>query len=120
MTYRIPDLPKEYEVKIVCDSVSKAGARLTTFVCTYPHIIHSQVMTHRMLSKNISSSRAVPTEKIVGSVIRSPAMPVYWGANKKGMQADEEVPQDVIEKARVALLGLRDHCADVSRRTRIA
>jgi hypothetical protein len=40
------------EAKIILDSISKAGARLTTFELTYPRFIHAEFMTHRMLSRN--------------------------------------------------------------------
>lgn len=35
--------------KIICDSVSEAGIRLTTFEIEYPRIILAEVNTHRML-----------------------------------------------------------------------
>ena len=74
------------------DSLSAAsGARLTTFVLTYPRFIHAEFMTHRMLSRNAASSRAIPIEKMVRAVRDNPAMPVFWGANEKGMQANSEL-----------------------------
>ena len=35
--------------RVIADSMSPAGKRITTFVCEYPRFIHSEVMTHRML-----------------------------------------------------------------------
>jgi thymidylate synthase ThyX len=116
MTYRIPDLPEEYEVRIVCDSVSKAGARLTTFVCTYPRFIHAEVMTHRMLSKNVASSRAIPIEKMIDRVMSNPAMPAFWGKNQKGMQAFGEAEQDVIDQAKKSWLHARDIAVEWAKR----
>ena len=77
--------------KVVCDSVSEQGVRLTTFEIEYPRFIHGELMTHRMLSKNSSSSRAIPIQKMLDQIESNMAIPVYWGKNKSGMQAVEEV-----------------------------
>lgn len=78
------------EAKIVEDSVSKKnGIRLTTFVLTYPRFIHAEFMTHRMFSRNASSSRAIPVKKQIKMVRQNPAMPLAFKANKSGMQAGE-------------------------------
>lgn len=79
--------------KIIADSLSPAGTRLTTFVCTYPRFIHSEIMTHRDKSRNAASSRAIPVSKMLKLVISEPAMPVYWGQNQSGMQANVELPK---------------------------
>lgn len=80
-----------FEAKVICDSVSVGGKRITTFLLKYPRYIHSEVMTHRMLSKNASSSRAIPYKKMIGEVLRSPVIPIHFGKNKPGMQADQEL-----------------------------
>lgn len=77
--------------KIVADSISKHGIRLTTMELNYPRFIHSEFLTHRMFSRNASSSRAIPVEKMLKQVAENPAMPVHWGKNQPGMQAKEEV-----------------------------
>lgn len=76
--------------KIVADSISKHGIRLTTMELNYPRFIHSEFMTHRMFSRNASSSRAIPIEKMLEQVSNNPAMPIHWGKNQSGMQAREE------------------------------
>lgn len=73
--------------KIVCDSIGPNGVRLTTYVLTYPRFIHSEFMTHRMFSRNASSSRAIPFEKQVKMIEEDPAMPIEFRVNQKGMQA---------------------------------
>lgn len=77
--------------KIVADSVSELGKRITTFELEYPRYIHCELLTHRMLSKNCSSSRAIPIEKMLGYIENNMAVPVYLGRNKSGMQAVEEI-----------------------------
>ena len=80
--------------KVVCDSISEQGVRLTTFEIEYPRFIHSEVMTHRNLSKNSSSSRAIPITKMLEQIESNMAIPLYWGKAKSGMQATEEVDID--------------------------
>jgi thymidylate synthase ThyX len=46
-------------------------------------------MTHRVFSRNASSSRAIPIAKQIDMVESQPVMPVEWGQNKPGMQAGE-------------------------------
>lgn len=76
---------------------------------TYPRFIHAEFMTHRVFSRNASSSRAIPTAKLTQSVVDDPAIPVEWGLNQPGMQAifrlgDEEA-REVEEEW---LQGMRD------------
>ena len=77
--------------KVVADSISEAGKRITTFELEYNRYIHAELLTHRMLSKNCSSSRAIPIEKMLGYIENNMAVPVYLGRNKSGMQAVEEI-----------------------------
>jgi thymidylate synthase ThyX len=76
--------------KIVADSVSPEGIRLTTLQLRYPKFIHGEFMTHRVFSRNASSSRAIPVARLVQDVLDDPAIPIHWGANQKGMQAEKE------------------------------
>ena len=85
--------------KVVCDSVSEQGVRLTTFEIEYPRFIHGELMTHRVLSKNSSSSRAIPIQKMLDQIENNMAVPIYWGKNKSGMQAVEEVSKQSIRSA---------------------
>lgn len=81
----------EISAKILKDSISPSGVRITTFELVYNRYIHSEVMTHRVASKNASSSRAVPIKKFVDMVLSDPATPTHWGKNQAGMQANEEL-----------------------------
>lgn len=73
--------------KIIKDSVGPNGARITTFVLRYPRFIHAEFLTHRMFSRNASSSRAIPFKRQIRMIKEDLAMPVAWGLNQKGMQA---------------------------------
>lgn len=83
--------PTNITAKVICDSISEQGVRLTTFEIEYPRFIHGEMMTHRNLSKNSSSSRAIPIQKMLDQIENNMAIPIYWGKNKSGMQAIEEV-----------------------------
>lgn len=76
--------------KVVADSISTEGIRLTTLLCRYPRFIHAEFMTHRVFSRNASSSRAIPVKRLIESVMQDTAMPIYWGRNQPGMQAGED------------------------------
>jgi len=71
------------------------GDRIDTFLLRYPRCIHSEFMTHRVFSRNASSSRAIPVEKLIKDVLDDPFVPLFWGKNQKGMQAGEECSEDV-------------------------
>ena len=71
--------------KVIADSTSYLHRRLTTFVLEYPRYIHSELMTHRVFSKNSASSRAIPIEKFMDMIDKRPVKPL-WTENMKGMQ----------------------------------
>lgn len=77
--------------KVIADSVSITGVRITTMQLTYPRYIHAELMTHRVFSRNSASSRAIPIKKNLRDVRKNPAIPPHWGANQKGMQASTEL-----------------------------
>jgi len=78
------------EVELIADSISEHGHRISTFVLTYPRIILAELNTHRMFSRSSMSSRAVPVHKMIDHVNDNPVVPLFWGKNKAGMQAEEE------------------------------
>jgi hypothetical protein len=77
---------------VIEDSISAIdGKRLTTLQLRYPRFIHAEFMTHRIFSRNASSSRAIPVSRLIQDIIDDPAEPVKWGTNRPGMQAGEEM-----------------------------
>jgi hypothetical protein len=90
---------KTISARIICDSISEGGARITSFILCYPRFIHSELMTHRAFCRNAASSRAIPIEKMIWQVQDNPAMPIRWGTNGKGMQDHGVVPQNIAEQA---------------------
>lgn len=77
--------------KSILASVDETGNRIDTLLLRYPRFIHAEFMTHRQFSRNASSSRAIPVERLIADVECDPARPVFWGKNQKGMQAREEM-----------------------------
>jgi thymidylate synthase ThyX len=90
-----------FSARVLLDSRSPQGARITTLEVRYPRFIHSEMMTHRAFSRNAASSRAIPIKKMIAAVREEPALPVYWGRNQTGMSAREEVAPEIAERARV-------------------
>ena len=83
--------PTNISAKVVCDSISEQGVRLTTFEIEYPRIVMSEFNTHRSVSKNSSSSRAIPVSKMLEHTQTVNLKPVYFGSKKAGMQAGKEL-----------------------------
>lgn len=76
----------------VIEATSNGKTVLWTLQLRYQRFIHSEVMTHRVFSRNASSSRAIPVKKMLAQVWNDPAMPRHWGQNQAGMQASRELP----------------------------
>jgi len=77
--------------KVIADSVTEAGHRLTTIEATFHRFILAEVNTHRVLSRNSASSRARPVEKVLQDVMDNPAIPVKWASRQRGMSGGDEI-----------------------------
>ena len=103
---------KRIEAKIVADSISPQGHRITSMLITFPRFILAEGKTHRIISglhgevevlediginsfregsKNSASSRAIPFEKMVKMVEEDPFIPIAWQKDHKGMQGTEYI-----------------------------
>lgn len=69
--------------KVIADSVAN-GYRVTTLELEYPRYIHSEFMTHRVFSRNAASSRAIPFDKMLQTIVSMDQTP-KWTLNQKGM-----------------------------------
>lgn len=88
--------------KVITDSISEHSPRLTTLQLRYVKFIHGEFMTHRVFSRNASSSRAIPVERLIKDVMNDSAMPISWGLNQKGMQAEKECDE------KISIFGVHD------------
>lgn len=96
-------------VKLLTDSVSSiSGVRIRTFELEYQRMFHSELMTHKMLSKNSSSTRAIPVERAIELVLANTAMPIHWGENNPGMQSKKVLDDVKMQLAKSEWLKLRD------------
>lgn len=75
-----------FSATVLADSINDINDhRLTTFEVTFPRIILAEVNTHRLLSRNSSSSRAVPTRRILEEIRDNPFVPGTFGSYQPGM-----------------------------------
>ena len=93
-----------YAAKVIADSVSPEGVRLTTIEIEYPHAIHKDIMTHRVFSRNFQSFRAYPPEKVIEKIEADPFIPEVFESRVVGMGQG-----DAIYDQERALLRWMDH-----------
>lgn len=79
-------IPDDLFARTILASQVKGAAPIYTLHLRYPRIIHSEVMTHRVFSRNARSSRAVPVNKMIQEIQAAPFVPWHWTANQPGMQ----------------------------------
>lgn len=96
--------------KVVAYSVDHRGASLITMQLKYPRFIHSEFMTHRVFSRNASSSRAIPVKRQLELITVDPAMPIHWGSNKPGMQAGDELDASTLNRVMDEWHDARSEC----------
>ena len=97
------------KVNITAHSLSPQGDELITVLATFPRIILAEINTHRMLSKNTSSSRAIPFKKMVESVQNNPFIPIAWQKEHTGMQGTEYAQYPDTEDFKTIWLEARDN-----------
>ena len=101
-----------YASKILADSVSPGGDRVTTFEITFPRMVLPEFNTHRVFSRNSASSRAIPVIKQLRFVLEDPFVPSKFGENQPGMQASRNLSGAKEEAARQQWLTARDDAVD--------
>lgn len=93
---------KEISARVVAHTASDYhDTDIITLELVYPRFIHSELMTHRVFSRNAASSRAIPTLKQLEDVREAPAMPERFGANQRGMQddgRDHNAPVELLDR----------------------
>lgn len=105
-------MSKKITVQVVKHSITRADSPIATLALVYPRFIHGEFMTHRMFSRNAMSSRAVPVAKMIEQVRNDPVVPIHWGANQPGMQANAELQGDDRERALAEWLRAAKTAAD--------
>ena len=77
--------------KIVADSISEYGERLTTMEVRFHRFVLAEFNTHRVFSRNSASSRAIPVEKQVERLRENAAYPYKWPKEQPGMQGGDNL-----------------------------
>lgn len=85
------------EATIIADSLSPQSHRLTTFVLKFPRIVLAEFNTHRMISRNSASSRAIPFQKMLKMVQEDPFIPIKWMKDHSGMQGNEFFTDELMQ-----------------------
>lgn len=71
--------------KVILDSISQQGVRLTTMEVTMHRFVLAEFNTHRAFSRNSASSRAIPVRKTLERYKEQPAFPASYTTEKPGM-----------------------------------
>lgn len=110
-----------FECKILADSMYEAARvphvppyRLTTFMVTAPRFILAEINTHRKLSRNSASSRAIPVKKSIEAVVADPFIPLEFGKNQPGMSASENLTMENTELAKSAWLAGKRKAVEIA------
>lgn len=104
-----------YECKVIADSITETGVRLTTLCLPIPRFVLPEFNTHRKLSRNSASSRAIPVSKNILKVANNPFIPHAFAKNKKGMQEGESLEGSADQQAKAAWLTLRDAAVETAK-----
>lgn len=86
-------------IKVECIQASRdllTGKCVYTLICQYPRAIHAQALTHRLFSRNSSSTRAIPVATAIDQIINNPAE-YLWTINQSGMQGELAAPEKTAE-----------------------
>jgi len=97
-----------FAAKVLADSRSPAGYRLTTLEATFPRFVLAEFNTHRVFSRNSASSRAIPIAKQLRRVLEEPYVPIEFGSNQPGMQAGAPLGGEKLKAAEDEWLCARD------------
>lgn len=98
--------PSGISAECIAASSYEGGPNIYTLVTRSPKTLDAQLRTHRMLSQNSSSSRAIPLKRMIEQAEQDPFIPFDWRLNQKGMQGEEQITD--IETIR----GLRNEWLD--------
>ena len=101
--------------RVIADSLSPDGVRITTVEATMPRIVLAEFNTHRDRERNSASSRAIPTAVTIRRVTEDPFVPEDWGRNGKGMQAHGSLDEHTSGLAAATWLDARDKMVAATR-----
>ncbi len=108
-----------FNARVVCHSIDQTGQEVCSILARYPRSILAEFNTHTIISKNTSSSRAIPYARekprldwqpytMREMVLERPYIPVYFGFNKPGMQPGDEMTEVQRDLSIKQILKMRD------------
>lgn len=100
--------------KVIADSESETGHRLTTMEVQCHRFVLAEFNTHRKFSRNSASSRAIPVAKQIERLENNAAYPLQWASEQKGMQGGDEIPLSHIPQAVYLWEEARDNAIDAA------
>lgn len=80
---------KTYKAEIAAHTKNNYNTELISFKLIFPRIVLPEFNTHRMFSKNTSSSRAIPFSKNLNTILENPFVPIAYQKPHKKMQGKE-------------------------------
>lgn len=99
--------------RVLADSLNAAtNDRLTTVEVRIHRFVLAEFNTHRALSRNSASSRAIPVRKQLAMVRDDPAVPLSWPAEQSGMQGGSELDEADRRYAERTWLTARDNAVE--------
>ena len=102
-------------IKAKCLAATKSSfekRRLYTVQFTIPRVCLAEFVTHGLVRRNTSSSRAIPVATRIKNVMANPWIPHRVGVNKPGMQATEYLsPVEYEEFVRVWKNHVKEACS---------
>lgn len=89
----------EASARVLLDSITEEGDRITTVEVVHHRFILAETNTHRALSRNSASSRAIPFDKMLKRFVGEPAYPAVYRAEQAGMSGGGNLKKKDREKA---------------------
>lgn len=96
-------LPYAPSARVILDSISPLGQRITTMEVRMHRFVLAEFNTHRVLSRNSASSRAIPVEKQLAQFSMNFAHPVRYPREQPGMQGGDELDGQDRQDAKMLL-----------------
>jgi len=103
-----------HKASVIADSIHKSE-RLTSFEICIPRCVLAEINTHRALSRNSASSRAIPSDRIISTIESDPFIPEWTLANK-GMVAAGPLSPQLAAEATEDCLAARDYMIAYAKR----
>lgn len=90
----------EVNAKVIADSITPDGQRLTSVQVTFHRFVLAEMNTHCVFARNSASSRAIPVGKQLARFTDDSALPLVWPCEQPGMSGGAELEGVDLDSAR--------------------